>query len=238
MGLGTPRAPNHRNPPGNGPNERVVSIPKGCSGLQGLLQTSVHRDPSAALRAARALSRWRKGRYRGRTTRRRPQHDQNPSYTANATMETSEIEWHENRGHPRDPSNPLSVPKGSKFHEATKNCFNWRDAREDQEARMTVPGVRVEQLVRKVPVPDPTVLEGVKFMVKCLGAAEYLEGAIDLFISEGLFDTVDDNGEGYADDGREDWDREDQRYDSDSEAEDIHRKGRPSKAGKPDSDSP
>ena len=49
---------------------------------------------------------------------------------------------------------------------------------------------------------------------------------------------VDDNGEGYADDGREDWDREDQRYDSDSEAEDIHRKGRPSKAGKPDSDSP
>ncbi|KAG9255176.1 uncharacterized protein F5Z01DRAFT_36549 [Emericellopsis atlantica] len=43
---------------------------------------------------------------------------------------------------------------------------------------------------------------------------------------------VDDNGEGYADDGREDWDREDQRYDSDSEAEDVHRKGRPSKAAK------
>lgn len=41
---------------------------------------------------------------------------------------------------------------------------------------------------------------------------------------------VDDNGEGYADDGREDWDRI-QRYDSDSEADEIsHRGGRPSKA--------
>ena len=59
MGLGTPRALNLGNPPGSGPNERVVSIPKSCSGLQGLLQTSAHRDPSAALRAARALSRWR-----------------------------------------------------------------------------------------------------------------------------------------------------------------------------------
>ena len=41
---------------------------------------------------------------------------------------------------------------------------------------------------------------------------------------------VDDNGEGYADDGREEWDRV-QRYDSDSEAEDISIRGRPSKAG-------
>lgn len=41
---------------------------------------------------------------------------------------------------------------------------------------------------------------------------------------------VDDNGEGYADDGREDWDRL-QRYDSDSEADEIALRGRPSKAG-------
>jgi DNA polymerase alpha subunit A len=41
---------------------------------------------------------------------------------------------------------------------------------------------------------------------------------------------VDDNGEGYADDGREDWDRI-QRYDSDSEADEIALRGRPSKAG-------
>lgn len=41
---------------------------------------------------------------------------------------------------------------------------------------------------------------------------------------------VDDNGEGYADDGREDWDRV-QRYDSDSEADEIALRGRPSKAG-------
>lgn len=40
---------------------------------------------------------------------------------------------------------------------------------------------------------------------------------------------VDDNGEGYADDGREDWDRV-QRYESDSE-EDIGPRGRPSKTG-------
>lgn len=41
---------------------------------------------------------------------------------------------------------------------------------------------------------------------------------------------VDDNGEGYADDGREDWDRV-RRYDSDSEADDMPVRGRPSKAG-------
>lgn len=40
---------------------------------------------------------------------------------------------------------------------------------------------------------------------------------------------VDDNGEGYADDGREEWDRV-QTYDSDSEEEAVVR-GRPSKAG-------
>lgn len=40
---------------------------------------------------------------------------------------------------------------------------------------------------------------------------------------------VDDNGEGYADDGREDWDRV-QQYDSDSDTE-LPRAGRPTKAG-------
>ena len=55
MGQGTLRALNHRNPPGSGPNERVVSIPKSCSSL---LQTSAHRDPRAALRAALTLSLW------------------------------------------------------------------------------------------------------------------------------------------------------------------------------------
>lgn len=40
---------------------------------------------------------------------------------------------------------------------------------------------------------------------------------------------VDDNGEGYADDGREDWDRV-QTYESDSEDDRVVR-GRPSKAG-------
>jgi DNA polymerase alpha subunit A len=40
---------------------------------------------------------------------------------------------------------------------------------------------------------------------------------------------VDDNGEGYADDGREEWDRV-QAYDSDSAEEAVVR-GRPSKAG-------
>lgn len=41
---------------------------------------------------------------------------------------------------------------------------------------------------------------------------------------------VDDNGEGYADDGREDWDRV-RRDDSDSEVDDMPMRGRPSKAG-------
>jgi|SRR5687767_11425676 DNA polymerase alpha subunit A len=41
---------------------------------------------------------------------------------------------------------------------------------------------------------------------------------------------VDDNGEGYADDGREDWDRV-QRYDSESEDEALPARGRQSKAG-------
>ena len=41
---------------------------------------------------------------------------------------------------------------------------------------------------------------------------------------------VDDNGEGYADDGREDWDRT-RVYESDSEADDIDMRGRPSKGG-------
>ena len=41
---------------------------------------------------------------------------------------------------------------------------------------------------------------------------------------------VDDNGQGYADDGREDWDRV-QRYDSDSDVDDMPARGRPSKAG-------
>lgn len=40
---------------------------------------------------------------------------------------------------------------------------------------------------------------------------------------------IDDNGEGYADDGREDWDRR-QEYESDSE-EDLPVKGKNSKAG-------
>jgi DNA polymerase alpha subunit A len=39
---------------------------------------------------------------------------------------------------------------------------------------------------------------------------------------------VDDNGEGYADDGREEWDRVD-RYQSDSDDDPVT-KGRPSKA--------
>ncbi|KAH7313309.1 hypothetical protein B0I35DRAFT_434837 [Stachybotrys elegans] len=43
---------------------------------------------------------------------------------------------------------------------------------------------------------------------------------------------VDDNGEGYADDGREEWDRV-QRYESDSE-DDAPARGRPSKASKKD----
>lgn len=42
---------------------------------------------------------------------------------------------------------------------------------------------------------------------------------------------VDDNGEGYADDGREEWDRV-QRDDSDSEADELPTRGRPSKAAK------
>lgn len=41
---------------------------------------------------------------------------------------------------------------------------------------------------------------------------------------------VDDNGEGYADDGREDWDRE-HEYDSGSE-EELPVKGKESKAGR------
>ncbi|MDU7305887.1 MAG: hypothetical protein E7L41_14740 [Escherichia coli] len=40
---------------------------------------------------------------------------------------------------------------------------------------------------------------------------------------------VDDNGEGYADDGREEWDRVHQ-YDSDSESDQLPTRGRPSKA--------
>ncbi|KAG8406824.1 DNA-directed DNA polymerase alpha catalytic subunit pol1 [Metarhizium acridum] len=40
---------------------------------------------------------------------------------------------------------------------------------------------------------------------------------------------VDDNGEGYADDGREDWDRV-RRYDSDSDADELPVRGRPNKA--------
>lgn len=40
---------------------------------------------------------------------------------------------------------------------------------------------------------------------------------------------VDDNGEGYADDGREDWDRV-RQYDSESDLEDLPARGRPSKA--------
>ena len=42
---------------------------------------------------------------------------------------------------------------------------------------------------------------------------------------------VDDNGEGYADDGREEWDRPGQgQYESESD-EDLPGRGRPSKAG-------
>ncbi|KAG5925769.1 hypothetical protein E4U53_003231, partial [Claviceps sorghi] len=42
---------------------------------------------------------------------------------------------------------------------------------------------------------------------------------------------VDDNGEGYADDGREDWDRV-RRYESDSDLEDLPVRGRAGKAAK------
>lgn len=42
---------------------------------------------------------------------------------------------------------------------------------------------------------------------------------------------VDDNGEGYADDGREEWDRGQPQDDSDSEADQLPARGRPSKAG-------
>ncbi|KAI9167358.1 DNA polymerase alpha catalytic subunit [Paramyrothecium foliicola] len=42
---------------------------------------------------------------------------------------------------------------------------------------------------------------------------------------------VDDNGEGYADDGREEWDRV-RRDESESEDEDLPRRGRPSKSAK------
>lgn len=42
---------------------------------------------------------------------------------------------------------------------------------------------------------------------------------------------VDDNGEGYADDGREDWDRV-RQYDSESDLEALPTRGRPSKASK------
>lgn len=41
---------------------------------------------------------------------------------------------------------------------------------------------------------------------------------------------VDDNGEGYADDGREDWDRV-RHYDSDSDLEDLPVRGGAGKAG-------
>lgn len=42
---------------------------------------------------------------------------------------------------------------------------------------------------------------------------------------------VDDNGEGYADDGREDWDRV-RQYESDSQGEnELPVRGRPSKSG-------
>jgi DNA polymerase alpha subunit A len=41
---------------------------------------------------------------------------------------------------------------------------------------------------------------------------------------------VDDNGEGYADDGREEWDRVPAQYDSESD-DDMTGHGRPSKAG-------
>lgn len=47
---------------------------------------------------------------------------------------------------------------------------------------------------------------------------------------------VDDNGEGYADDGREEWDRPD-AYNSESE-EELPVKGRTGKAGKSDISSP
>lgn len=41
---------------------------------------------------------------------------------------------------------------------------------------------------------------------------------------------VDDNGEGYADDGREDWDRV-HRYDSDNDVDELPVRGRSNKAG-------
>ena len=58
---------------------------------------------------------------------------------------------------------------------------------------MVIPSVEIEQLLRNAPVKNPNLLGTLRLVERCLDTTNYLDGALDLLISENWLKTEDDD---------------------------------------------
>ena len=140
-------------------------------------------DPPLSL-----LRKGREGRLRNNlSAKQQASHDHN-------IMPTCDAQWDESRGGPRDAFNYISFPDDGIFYKATKPALPWTSP-DHEDGRKIVPGVFIEGLFRRAPVPDWTKLIPEHFMTKCLDVDNYMVEALDLLIKEGLLAQAEDDGD-------------------------------------------
>ena len=64
------------------------------------------------------------------------------------------------------PDNLLSIPMEEDFYVATKGALAWRKPAGADTGRRVIPSVHLESLLRHTRVPDPRVLDNLKFREK------------------------------------------------------------------------
>jgi hypothetical protein len=108
-------------------------------------------------------------------------------------MPPADIDWDENRGGTRNPENLVSAPDDGTLYLSTKDVLPWTACGAHDTHRMVLPSHHVEQLFGKAPVPDPSKLSTMSIMTRCLNIT-FLADAVDLLISEGIFEEEDEDG--------------------------------------------
>jgi hypothetical protein len=110
-------------------------------------------------------------------------------------MTSHEAEWDEDRGGPRNPENLISFPKDGMVHQSTVNVIPWVDCGAHAPNRVATPSRFVEKLFKMAPVKEPVSLNGLKLMTRCLNVGSYVDSALEMLVTEGLFEEEDDEGD-------------------------------------------
>ena len=109
-------------------------------------------------------------------------------------MPPADIDWDENRGGTRNPENLISAPDDGTLYLSIKDVLPWTACGAHDTHRMVLPSYHVEQLFGKAPVTDASKLSTMSIMTRCLNITNFLADAVDLLISEGLFEEGDEDG--------------------------------------------